>query len=188
MPVARRIRNRNREGADAVTRNHRVVTARGLHATDAMEGHDGVARDLKGHLRPSLVTIRSAFPATNAAATIHFHNCIANVTRIQYKKWCREDIGIERGHVGYDSSGRYVMLEDKDIDKVRPESTRVINLSQFTDADAIDPVLYDEPLSRWMKGGGRALAVMRCARGQGRDRDGRLHGASGRRDRAADGG
>jgi non-homologous end joining protein Ku len=35
--------------------------------------------------------------------------------------------------------GRYVVLSEEDFDKVRPESTRVIDLVQFTDESAIDP-------------------------------------------------
>lgn len=125
----------------------------------------------RGHLRLSLVTIPiRVFPATNAAATIHFHQLHRKCqTRIQYKKWCpHEDIEVSNEDIvkGYEfERGRYVVLEDKDIDKVRPESTRVINLSQFTDADAIDPVFYDEPyyLAPDGKVAAESFAVMRDA-------------------------
>src|SRR5207247_10677951 len=45
------------------------------------------------------------------------------------------------------------------------ESTRVVNLSQFADADAIDPVLYDEPyyLAPDGKVAAESFAVMREA-------------------------
>jgi DNA end-binding protein Ku len=57
------------------------------------------------------------------------------------------------------------VLYDTDIEKVRPESTRVVNLSQFADASAIDPVLYDEPyyLAPDGKVAAESFAVMRDA-------------------------
>src|SRR5258708_39636 len=39
--------------------------------------------------------------------------------------------------------GRYVVLSEEDFDKVRPESTRVIDLVQFADDSAIDPMYVD---------------------------------------------
>jgi DNA end-binding protein Ku len=41
--------------------------------------------------------------------------------------------------------GRYVVMDDEDMAKVRPESTRVIDLVQFTDAAAIDPIYFEKP-------------------------------------------
>src|SRR4029434_3020091 len=46
---------------------------------------------------------------------------------------------------GYEfEKGRYVILSDEDFDKVRPESTRVIDLVQFADESAIDPMYVDQ--------------------------------------------
>src|SRR5439155_24628828 len=39
--------------------------------------------------------------------------------------------------------GRYVVLSEEDVDKVRPESTRVIDLVQFADDSSIDPMYVD---------------------------------------------
>jgi DNA end-binding protein Ku len=110
------------------------------------------ARSLwKGHLRLSLVTIPiRVFPATNAAAEISFNQLHRECqTRIQYKKWCPTcDREVSRDEIvkGFEfEKGRYVELEDADIQKVRPESTRVVNLGQVIDQDAIDPMLYDAP-------------------------------------------
>jgi DNA end-binding protein Ku len=45
---------------------------------------------------------------------------------------------------GYEfEKGRYVILSEEDFDKVRPESTRVIDLVQFADESAIDPMYVD---------------------------------------------
>jgi DNA end-binding protein Ku len=47
---------------------------------------------------------------------------------------------------GYEfEKGRYVVMSEEDISKVRPESTRVIDLVQFTDATAIDPIYVERP-------------------------------------------
>jgi DNA end-binding protein Ku len=47
---------------------------------------------------------------------------------------------------GYEiEKGRYVVMQEEDIAKVRPESTRVIDLVQFTDAAAIDPIYVERP-------------------------------------------
>ena len=125
----------------------------------------------KGHLRLSLVTIPiRVYPATNAAATVRFHQLHRKCqTRIQYKKWCPhcdKEVPNDQIVKGYEfARGRYVVLDDKDIEKVRPESTRVVNLAQFADASAIDPVLYDEPyyLAPDGKVAAESFAVMRDA-------------------------
>jgi DNA end-binding protein Ku len=47
---------------------------------------------------------------------------------------------------GYEfEKGRYVVVDDEDIGKVRVDSTRVINLEKFTDEAAIDPIYLDRP-------------------------------------------
>jgi DNA end-binding protein Ku len=47
---------------------------------------------------------------------------------------------------GYEfEKGRYVVLSEEDIAKVRPESTRIINLVQFAEAEALDPIYFERP-------------------------------------------
>jgi len=47
---------------------------------------------------------------------------------------------------GYEfEKGRYVVVSDEDMEKVRVESTRVINLETFTDDTAIDPIYLERP-------------------------------------------
>jgi DNA end-binding protein Ku len=41
--------------------------------------------------------------------------------------------------------GRYVVVGEEDIEKVRVESTRVINLEKFTEDTAIDPIYLERP-------------------------------------------
>jgi DNA end-binding protein Ku len=105
----------------------------------------------KGFLKISLVNIPvRVFPATDAAATISFNQLHAECqTRIQQKRWCpkcEREIPISEIAKGYEfEKGRYVVMTEEDMSKVRPESTRVIDLVQFTDAAAIDPIYVERP-------------------------------------------
>src|ERR687891_508803 len=103
----------------------------------------------KGFLKVSLVNIPvKVFPATESSATISFNQLHAECqTRIQQKRWCphceREVSNAELAK-GYEfEKGRYVIVSEEDIQKVRVESTRVINLVQFANAADIDPIYVD---------------------------------------------
>jgi len=81
----------------------------------------------KGHLRLSLVTVPvRVYPATNAAATVSFHQLHSKCnTRIQYKKWCphcEREVNNDEIVKGFEfERGRYVALTAKEIASVRPE-------------------------------------------------------------------
>jgi DNA end-binding protein Ku len=123
----------------------------------------------KGFLKISLVNIPvRVFPATDSAASISF-NQLHKVcqTRIKQKKWCPEcDVEVANTDIvkGYEfEKGRFVTMSDEDLAKVRPESTRIINLVQFTDASAIDPMYLEKPYYLAPDGNvaAEAFAVMR---------------------------
>jgi DNA end-binding protein Ku len=123
----------------------------------------------KGFLKVSLVNIPvKVFPATESAAAISFNQLHAECqTRIQQKRWCphceREVANTELAK-GYEfEKGRYVVVSEEDIQKVRVESTRVINLVQFTDDTAIDPIYVDRAYYLAPDGpmAAEAFAVMR---------------------------
>ena len=103
----------------------------------------------KGFLKVSLVNIPvKVFPATESAATISFNQLHAECqTRIQQKRWCshcEREVPHSEIVKGYEfEKGRYVVVQDEDIQKVRVESTRVIDLAQFTDETSIDPIYVD---------------------------------------------
>jgi DNA end-binding protein Ku len=105
----------------------------------------------KGYLKISLVNIPvKVFPATDAAATLSFNQLHAECqTRIQQKRWCphcEREVPNTDLVKGYEfEKGRYVVIEEEDIEKVRVESTRVINLEKFTDDTAIDPIYLERP-------------------------------------------
>jgi DNA end-binding protein Ku len=105
----------------------------------------------KGFLKISLVNIPvRVFPATDAAATISFNQLHAECqTRIQQKRWCpkcEREVPNSEIAKGYEfEKGRYVVMTEEDMSKVKTESTRVIDLVQFTDAAAIDPIYVERP-------------------------------------------
>src|SRR4026207_1088930 len=123
----------------------------------------------KGYLKISLVNIPiKVFPATDAGATLSFNQLHAECqTRIQQKRWCphceREVSNAELAK-GYEvEKGRYVIASEEDIQKVRVESTRVINLVQFANASDIDPIYVDRAYYLAPDGpmAAEAFAVMR---------------------------
>ncbi len=103
----------------------------------------------KGFLKVSLVNIPvKVFPATESAATISFNQLHGECqTRIQQKRWCPHcdrEVPLSEIVKGYEfEKGRYVVMDEDDIQKVRVESTRVIDLAQFTDETSIDPIYVD---------------------------------------------
>ena len=123
----------------------------------------------KGFLKISLVNIPiKVFPATESSASISFNQLHAECqTRIQQKKWCphcTREVPNTEIVKGYEfEKGRYVIMSDEDLEKVRPESTRVIDLVQFADAAALDPMYVDRTYYLAPDGGiaADAFAVMR---------------------------
>jgi DNA end-binding protein Ku len=105
----------------------------------------------KGYLKISLVNIPiKVFPATDAGATLSFNQLHAECqTRIQQKRWCphcEREVPNTEIVKGYEfEKGRYVVMEEEDIEKVRVESTRVISLEKFTDDADIDPIYLERP-------------------------------------------
>jgi DNA end-binding protein Ku len=105
----------------------------------------------KGFLKISLVNIPiRVFPATDSAATISFNQLHGECqTRIQQKRWCpkcEREVPLSEVVKGYEfEKGRYVVMDEEDLSKVRPESTRVIDLVQFTPVESIDPIYVERP-------------------------------------------
>jgi len=123
----------------------------------------------KGFLKVSLVNIPvKVFPATESAATISFNQLHGECqTRIQQKRWCPHcdrEVPLSEIVKGYEfEKGRYVVMDEDDIQKVRVESTRVIDLAQFTDVTSIDPIYVDRAYYLAPDGpvASEAFAVMR---------------------------
>ena len=123
----------------------------------------------KGYLKISLVNIPiKVFPATESSGSISFNQLHGECqTRIQQKKWCpHHDREVTNSEIvkGFEfEKGRYVIMSEEDLEQVRPESTRVIDLVQFADAASLDPMYVDRTHYLAPDGGvaADAFAVMR---------------------------
>jgi DNA end-binding protein Ku len=125
----------------------------------------------EGHLRLSLVTCPVAlYKATDPKGDLHF-NLINPKTNNRVKQRL-VDAGTGRDVERRDlvkgfaiSKDRYVLLDKKDFEAVRLESTRVIDIEEFVPASTIDRIYWDEPyhLTPAGKTGLEAFAVIRAA-------------------------
>ena len=127
----------------------------------------------KGAIRISLITIPiRVFPATNPGSDVSFRQLHRRCkTPIQLKKWCphcEEEVTSADIVKGYESSkGQYVVVEEEEISKLRPESTRVIDVAHVVSASKIDPLLIERAyfLAPDTKTAGPSFAVLRESMG-----------------------
>src|SRR5918994_1263184 len=104
----------------------------------------------KGQIRLALVSIPvELYSATKSGATIAFHQ-IHEPTgkRIKYEKVVPGIGPVDRDEIikGYEiSKGEYVLLEPEEIESVKLESRKTLDLSQFVELSDIDPIYFDKP-------------------------------------------
>jgi DNA end-binding protein Ku len=104
----------------------------------------------KGQLRLSLVTIAvEIFTATKASAKPAFRQIHAPTgKRIHYEK-VAEGVGpVDRDDIkkGYEyEKNKYVLLEDEELDAVKLETKKTLDLVQFVDEGEIPPLYFDQP-------------------------------------------
>jgi DNA end-binding protein Ku len=122
-----------------------------------------------GFLKISLVNIPiKVFPATESSGSISFNQLHGECqTRIQQKRWCPHcdrEVPMSEVVKGYEfEKGRYVVVSEEEMAQVRPASTRVIDLVQFSNDSSIDPMYVDRTyyLAPDGKVASEAFAVMR---------------------------
>jgi DNA end-binding protein Ku len=103
-----------------------------------------------GQLRLSLVSIPvQLYAATKTASRIAFHQIHQpSGKRVRYEKVVPGIGPIENEEIvkGYEvEKGRYVTVTDEELDSVRIEAKKVIDLVRFVDQPAIDPLYFDRP-------------------------------------------
>jgi DNA end-binding protein Ku len=104
----------------------------------------------KGQLRLSLVSINvEMFPAHKSGAKTAF-NQIHKPTgkRIHYQKVVDGVGPVDADDIkkGYEyEKGEYVLLEDEELDAVKLETKKTLDLVQFVDEGEIPPLYYDSP-------------------------------------------
>ena len=92
---------------------------------------------------------RDLTPATKSGASIAFHQIHEpSGKRIKYEKVVPGIGPVDRDEIikGYEvSKGEYVLLEPEEIESVKLESRKTLDLSQFVELADIDPIYFDKP-------------------------------------------
>ena len=104
----------------------------------------------RGQIRLALVSIPvELFPATKSGAAIQFHQVHEpSGKRIKYEKVVPGIGPVDRDEIvkGYEvSKGHYVLLDPEEIDSVKLESRKTLDLVQFVDEDEIDATFFEKP-------------------------------------------
>ncbi|MDG6078424.1 Ku protein [Erythrobacter litoralis] len=104
----------------------------------------------QGQIRLALVSIPvEIYSATKTGAKISFRQIHEpSGKRVSYEKVVQGIGPIDRDDIikGYElSKSNYVLLEDEEIEAVKVESKRTLELVQFVDASEIDPLYYEKP-------------------------------------------
>ena len=104
----------------------------------------------QGQIRLALVSIPVAiFSASKSGAKISFNQIHEpSGKRISYEKVVPGIGPVDTDEIikGYEvSKGQYVLLEDEEIEAVRIESRKTLELVQFVDANEIDPLYFEKP-------------------------------------------
>ncbi len=104
----------------------------------------------RGQIRLALVAIPvEIFPATKSGASIAFHQVHEpSGKRVKYEKVVPGigPVNVDEIVKGYEvSKGEYVLLEPEEIEAVKLESRKTLELTQFVDYGDIDAIYYDKP-------------------------------------------
>ncbi|RYM13806.1 MULTISPECIES: Ku protein [Sphingobium] len=104
----------------------------------------------QGQIRLALVSIPvEIYPATRSGAAISFRQIHEPTGKpISYEKIVQGVGPVDRDEIlkGFEiSKGNYVLLEEEEIEAVKIESRKTLELVQFVEADAIDVLYYEKP-------------------------------------------
>lgn len=104
----------------------------------------------QGQIRLALVSIPvEIYPAVKSGASISFRQIHEPSGKpIKYEKVVPGVGPVDRDEIlkGYElSKGNYVLLDQEEIEAVKLESKRTLELVQFVDADEIDVLYYEKP-------------------------------------------
>ena len=104
----------------------------------------------RGQIRLALVSIPvEIYPATKSGAQIQFHQVHEpSGKRIKYEKVVPGIGAVDKDEIvkGYEvSKGHYVLLDPEEIESVKLESRKTLDLVQFVDEDEIEPMYFEKP-------------------------------------------
>jgi DNA end-binding protein Ku len=122
----------------------------------------------KGNISFGLVYIPVAVYSATREESLGFRQRKKDLSPIRYKKVAAADAQEVRPDEivrGYEyERGRYVIVSDEDFDKVRIESTHSIDISDFVNADEVDPKFFYRPyFLEPQKDGEKAYALLHRA-------------------------
>src|SRR6266516_1865024 len=123
----------------------------------------------KGSISFGLVYIPVAvYPATREEKLSFRQLRSSDLSPIKYKKVAEADskeVGADQIVKGFEyERGRYVVLKDEDLEKVRIESTHSIDITDFVELEQVDPKFFYKPyFLEPQKGGEKAYTVLHKA-------------------------
>jgi DNA end-binding protein Ku len=125
----------------------------------------------KGAISFGLVNIPvGLYSATHGARNeVKFHMLRdSDLSPIRYKRIAETDqkeVPWEHIVKGYEyEKGQYVVLDEKDFERVNVKSNQMVDIREFVNLDEIDPMFFDEPYYLAPeKGGEKAYALLRDA-------------------------
>ncbi|WP_206239970.1 non-homologous end joining protein Ku [Novosphingobium terrae] len=104
----------------------------------------------QGQIRLALVSIPvEVYPATRSGAAISFHQIHEpSGKRVRYEKVVPGLGPVDRDEIlkGYEvEKGEYVLLDEEEIEAVKIESRKTLELVQFVENGAVDVLYYEKP-------------------------------------------
>ena len=104
----------------------------------------------RGQMRLALVSIPvEIYSATKSGATIAFNQIHKpSGKRIKYEKVVPGigPVNVDEIVKGFEyAKGEYILLDDKEIEGVKLESKKTLELTQFVDSHDIDPIYFEKP-------------------------------------------
>src|SRR4249920_1252769 len=123
-----------------------MAKAKSKNTQHRVSQHKAMRPTWEGHLRLSLVTCPvGLYTATERTADVHFNMInpkTNNRIRMQTVDAGTGDV-VERSDLvrGFEvSKNKYVLFDKDELDAVKLESTRIIDIEEFVDADSIDRI------------------------------------------------
>lgn len=121
----------------------------------------------KGSISFGLVNIPiGLYPATRSERVSFRQLRAEDLSPINYKRVAEADgkeVPWEKIVKGYEyEKGQFIILTDEDFEKVMPEATQSIDITEFVELTEIDPMFFDTPYYlEPQKGGKKAYALLR---------------------------
>ncbi|MTI68836.1 MAG: Ku protein [Firmicutes bacterium] len=103
----------------------------------------------KGSISFGLVNIPVRMFSATEDKDVRFKNLHKEChTPIKYKKMCptcNKEVGYDEIVKGYEyEPGKYVIIEDKDIESIEPDKNKAVEILDFVNLNEIDPIYFDK--------------------------------------------